>query len=1342
MDNRLFVDGSVNIGGDTIIEQSLTVSGDTFLKSDIVIDGSIELKKGHISIPSDASGGYLDMNNSTILNVLDTTDPSSAVTKNYVDTQIDNKINYVFETELSNNTYLSDTLHAGILDILDSSYNVTNIIQETVVNDPNIVSRFDTHDARLHEHELSLNDIQQVLGIGEYAGTTTINQMLQVDGSLNVDGRVDINNDVSMSGDVTIAGDTNLDGNVGIGTAPSSTYKLDVYESLNATTIYENGSTLVSTYANIAGNSSKPFNASTLTLTNSSSTGTISTNYTATETQLVLDDGGETLKLSTGQTPYIGTSSSHDLRFAINDDDKMILTTDGRLGIGTTSPSYTLDVDGYTRASRYYGTGDTDTYISTDPDRVKFMLGTGQFDLAYSSSVAYIQSNSIIRFSNIGSSTSRFQISTNGNVEAYGSIIANYITNNVSSGIYRIISANNNANTGLYGYKYSYTSAGSQANNDQGLVLRVQDDLNALDAVIVKHDGNVGIGTTNPGYTLDVSGTLQATITDNSVDNSVLTALYVAADSNHSSLTSGFGVGIDFKANRGGNIQNNTSQIESYIIDGAGSLSDKWALRFKVRRDDTILTPLTIRSDNDGRVGINTTNPGYTLDVDGSINATTIYENGSPLASTYAAIGGNSTQSFNASTLTLTNSSSTGTISTNYTATETQLVLNDNGETLKLSTGQTPYIGTSSSHNLRFVIYDDDKMILTTDGRLGIGTITPGYKLDVDGTIKASSNIYIGNNAVATQNDVTNSLTNYDNITVADGKYLNKTTGGTITGDLTVEDIFANKINFNRDYGVYSMANTFNFTDISTFFAMSQISNIPSSGIDCKNLNVTVTEWPTPTTSRDPQFRITSNTNEAVYIYFFGNSANWDDRTEFTIKPKNGFGFVDGTLNFYAKRSWSYVQVFVLDNQNTQVYSYNLQNTAYTDVTATFSYTIPNNTVISKIIFQFNHAAGQSQYEQFITIRKSSTAKIMTYDLDDPLISSPNNYINTANYGAIKFNINGSDLFLNSAGNITTTNFTGQHHNYSVNENIDADLKGFIVISTGTYKNQMDNCNECNKYKVTINESLPIVDLSKKSNDKKVFGVISDKDDNGETKEIKHGYISSYKQVHTLDRPLTINSLGEGAIWVCNVNGAIENGDYITSSPIPGLGMIQNDIYLANFTVAKSTMDCEFSGEQVPRKKLRQTPSMIEKTEPKLTQQTDESGNLLTDESGNPVMIEEKDASGNIIKVTVYDESGNPIMIQDRYSNGELKYDPVVDEQGNFIYDFIYDDSGNQLYTDKYESKYVEVFADKYIIYNDTEKTQEFYTYEFDFANGAPDQQTCVGNTYVMAFIGCTYHCG
>ena len=55
-----------------------------------------------------------------------------------------------------------------------------------------------------------------------------------------------------------------------------------------------------------------------------------------------------------------------------------------------------------------------------------------------------------------------------------------------------------------------------------------------------------------------------------------------------------------------------------------------------------------------------------------------------------------------------------------------------------------------------------------------------------------------------------------------------------------------------------------------------------------------------------------------------------------------------------------------------------------------------------------------------------------------------------------------------------------------------------------------------------------------------------------------------------------VNSLGEGAIWITNCSGSLENGDYITTSPILGLGMKQDDDLLHNYTVAKITQDCDF----------------------------------------------------------------------------------------------------------------------------------------------------------------------
>ena len=77
--------------------------------------------------------------------------------------------------------------------------------------------------------------------------------------------------------------------------------------------------------------------------------------------------------------------------------------------------------------------------------------------------------------------------------------------------------------------------------------------------------------------------------------------------------------------------------------------------------------------------------------------------------------------------------------------------------------------------------------------------------------------------------------------------------------------------------------------------------------------------------------------------------------------------------------------------------------------------------------------------------------------------------------------------------------------------------------------------------------------------DKRVFGVLGRKD-----------------RKNTNEKRLIVNSIGEGAIWVCNSNGNIENGDYITSSDYLGYGEKQDEIFLCNYTVAKATMDCDF----------------------------------------------------------------------------------------------------------------------------------------------------------------------
>jgi hypothetical protein len=127
------------------------------------------------------------------------------------------------------------------------------------------------------------------------------------------------------------------------------------------------------------------------------------------------------------------------------------------------------------------------------------------------------------------------------------------------------------------------------------------------------------------------------------------------------------------------------------------------------------------------------------------------------------------------------------------------------------------------------------------------------------------------------------------------------------------------------------------------------------------------------------------------------------------------------------------------------------------------------------------------------------------------------------------------------------------------------DYVGRLVIASGkiatdTKTKDDEECNiKYDKEGITIEDAVFMVQLSRTKKDKRVAGVL--------------GMASRFNS-----RPerLIINSVGEGGIWVCNSNGNIENGDYITSSDYLGYGEKQDDDLLHNYTVAKATIDCNF----------------------------------------------------------------------------------------------------------------------------------------------------------------------
>ena len=257
--------------------------------------------------------------------------------------------------------------------------------------------------------------------------------------------------------------------------------------------------------------------------------------------------------------------------------------------------------------------------------------------------------------------------------------------------------------------------------------------------------------------------------------------------------------------------------------------------------------------------------------------------------------------------------------------------------------------------------------------------------------------------------------------------------------------------------------------------------------------------------------------------------------------------------------------------------------------------------------------------------------------------------------------------YLRIAGVGQPTNFTGAHGNinnfdFQVNDN----YNGLIVCATDKYIN-LDKT-----IRPTINESLPVCKLADKNNDKSVFGVTA-----------------IYSTNVFIENRMRINSVGEGAIWITNINGDYEIGDYITSSTVIGYGKKQDEIQLCNYTVAKMTCNCDFSLIQTVEQKLQTIPINL----------SDLTVNAFGDRPQTEMIV--RDANNNPLYEDALDASGNQVYV--------YKFNTrFIDACGNIIKSVV-DASGNIITTD------IDIYQSR-------------------LAQGEA--------LYIACFVGCTYHCG
>jgi hypothetical protein len=163
-----------------------------------------------------------------------------------------------------------------------------------------------------------------------------------------------------------------------------------------------------------------------------------------------------------------------------------------------------------------------------------------------------------------------------------------------------------------------------------------------------------------------------------------------------------------------------------------------------------------------------------------------------------------------------------------------------------------------------------------------------------------------------------------------------------------------------------------------------------------------------------------------------------------------------------------------------------------------------------------------------------------------------------------------------------TSYFTGQHANVLVGSNITKEnmheYVGLIVSSADNGYCSIDSMGRMitGSDAIWTTEALPRVKLTDRDSDKAVWGVITNHRNGMRNSDGSPDVDNNTEWETSLHGRIRVNGVGEGAIWVVDANGPLENGDYICSSEVPGYGRKQSDDLLHNYTVAKITMSCAF----------------------------------------------------------------------------------------------------------------------------------------------------------------------
>jgi len=211
---------------------------------------------------------------------------------------------------------------------------------------------------------------------------------------------------------------------------------------------------------------------------------------------------------------YMRANTSMDFR--VNGTQRIHIDSSGKVGIGTTSPSYELDVNGEINSTGIVISSQLILDTSSVYTRLRNPEGTIALYLGDSGDRTNYYDNNAHRFRGVGGSGDKMFINSSGNV-GIGTTSPSYkleikgTSNNIGDGnqIFSVGNTSGGTQLAIGSSENSYTWIRSYESGVGGRDLSL---VTNGEAIRIKSGGNVLIGTnTDSGYKLDVNGTARFT---------------------------------------------------------------------------------------------------------------------------------------------------------------------------------------------------------------------------------------------------------------------------------------------------------------------------------------------------------------------------------------------------------------------------------------------------------------------------------------------------------------------------------------------------------------------------------------------------------------------------------------------------------------------------------------------------------------------------------------------------------------------------------------------------------------------------------------------------------------